>query len=289
MTYDLIGDGAPPNSVTFENYINNMPHLAPRSKYTYVSLYKRFKKLGYQDDIHSIMRYLNRYRSRPDRNMILHYAKYTGDRNLYWQIKELPFKRQQPKPHNIPTQEEFIKVMKYLKIEERMIAKFLFYTGARIHEAFLIYREDLHDDGTVTLRTKGGKYRTVTLPYNYYGELLHYVKEVKGTLAKDKLFYNHKTGNLETKRKYFAWKLNRTARTIINKTLPTHDFRRFCATFLYSETRDIEFVRRILGHEDISSTHRYTQYVVSKHDNSIAQQIFNKLERKMNPPQNDGG
>lgn len=271
-----------PSYETFEEYLKAVPSLAPRTKERWLILYKRFTKLGYQHDIGGIMRYLNKYPSNLTKPVFIYYAKYKKDKELLSELRELKVKTPAPKPREIPTYEEFIKVINSLGREEQLIARFLLNTGARIHEAFTLLCEDLKDDGTVILRTKGGKYRTVALTDKYFNELRYYIKEIRGVLAKDYIFYDRKNTKLETKRVRFWVKLNRTARRIIHKTIPTHDFRRFTGTFLYEQTHDIEFVRRILGHADISTTHRYTQYASAKHDIRTAKEILSKLESPQN-------
>lgn len=57
-----------------------------------------------------------------------------------------------------------------------------------------------------------------------------------------------------------------------------HTFRHFKATMLYSQTKDILFVQRILGHKTLQNTLRYTQLIDIQEESGFICKVARSLE-----------
>ena len=261
----------------FEEYLTNMPSLSPASKNKYYSIIKGFIHY-WNGSTDMLNKFLSEHQHYNYKTALIHYFRWQGNADMVSYLEKIKIKIKQPKPRNIPSYEDFLKVIKTLDKEEYFIAKFMLLTGARCHEVFKIKLEDIDNEGKISFVTKGGKYREVYLVDSFFSELMNYLKNDKGTLLKEFIFYPNSNSKIESKVKTFWKKLNRMSQKTIGRNIQTHDFRRFCGTYLYEKTGDIEYVRRILGHSNINTTIRYAQYVDRERDIKKSKQILSELE-----------
>lgn len=197
-------------------------------------------------------------------------------------IKKIPkFKPLPAKPRKIPTYNDFMNVIDRLDDEERFISLFLLNTGARCGEIFKVKLRDINNkEGDLILETsKKGKYREIKIPRYFHSEILSYIKIKKGLLSGEYIFYTDNKPNPLSKLKKFHAKLNKVSMKTIGKNIGTHDFRRHYGTFLYSKTKDILLVQRLMGHSDIKTTSIYAKYATKKEDMEIAVQLLDDLQR----------
>jgi len=274
----------PPSFNDFVEYLAGVPSLSESSRKRYVNIVKKFNKYMGPLDMVSAGKYLTLHPTQMTKSALVHYAKYNKNFNLALEIRETKVKFRPRKPHAIPTLDEFMKVIKWLPKEEKFIAWFLLYSGIRSREAFTILLKDIKPDGQVKVHDlKGDKWRTVIMPAEYNQRLIHYLRDRKGVLLEEPIFYSHLKTGLRAKRERFYKKLHEKSLRILGKSIGTHDFRRYCATFLYKRSGyDIDFVKRMLGHKSITTTQIYTQYVDREHDVSRAKKLLDELETQQN-------
>lgn len=167
------------------------------------------------------------------------------------------------------TFDEFQKLLDNCKRKrDKLIIKFLFYTGVRVSELVNIKVSDiLFDEGYVKVFGKGGKERIVPLPDNLLEDLKEYIKS-QNLGPNDKLF------NLSTRQIERIIK-NTAIRAEINKKVTPHVLRHSLATLLLSKGVDIRFIQEILGHSSLSITQIYT-HIVPKQLKEVYKNVFEK-------------
>lgn len=205
----------------------------------------------------------------------------TEDEAAIWKRK-LPMVKEPPaKPREIPTVQEILKVIETLDKDERQIAKFMFYTGCRIHEALSVKMRDVDfKTGRVILYGKGRlekKPRPAKIPMDFASEIQAYVKDL-GILEAETIFWPNSKASLESKVDMFNRKLKKACEEILGRSTGSHDFRRIVATRLLEESgRDLQLVQRIMGHEKIETTLKYTQFVDREKDLDKGRDIMENL------------
>ena len=108
------------------------------------------------------------------------------------------------------------------------------------------------DEHTVTLRVKGGEFRTAQLTEDVE-QLLRaaphcqpdqsYIEALNGT-------------HISAQGIKIAWDRHKK-KLGINPLVTAHDLRRTAATILYSATKDLRVAQQLLGHKNLASTLRY--------------------------------
>lgn len=100
---------------------------------------------------------------------------------------------------------------------------------------------------------KGGIDRNLIIPE----VLIHYLKEWKNIRPKSEYFFCTLKGNRLNQR-YLCEMVKRYGRKAeINKIISPHTLRHTFSTNFYRQTKDIETLRKLLGHSDISTTQIY--------------------------------
>lgn len=268
--------------VKFKSWLDSSTKLGAQTKLNYLSTAKRIdaKTKGIYT-FENVMSFLKKSDSPATRSALNYWLAFLGLNDILKQLPELS--RNQPRPREIPTYAEFVQVIALLPDEERNIAKFLLYTGARCHEAFEAKFGDIDwDSGRINIESSkgGGKgFRTIELPPEFTIELKKYLAEEKGLLNNDRIFYSQSKGSLQTKVKEFYKKLNLTAFRVLNKKIGTHDFRRSYATFLYKQTGDLQLVNRLMGHSRLDTTLVYTRFATQKEDIDRAKKLLEDREK----------
>ena len=69
--------------------------------------------------------------------------------------------------------------------------------------------------------------------------------------------------------------VNKYTKAALGKPLSPHKLRAGFCSIMYNKTHDIEFVRRAVGHSNISTTQRYI--VTSKEEKRKASEIMDKI------------
>lgn len=167
-----------------------------------------------------------------------------------------------PKPHapnpreRIATPQELEAILKTADPRMRCFLLLCIQLGLRWAEACRVapknYDAEKH---TITLRTKGGKARTMPVPPMV--EALFGIAapqpEESGTPYVGLLSPRRKITNSGMRN---AYKQHRE-RCGIARDLNPHDFRRTLATKIYRETHDLQAAQQVLGHKSIATTAMY--------------------------------
>lgn len=269
-------------AVLFESYLKSSPNgvmLSPRTIRVYVFAIKSLIRRKKEIDRDYIVSFLQKHPRLEVRAAIIYYLKWKGFDDI---AESIPRVRPKEKKHReIPTYDEFMKVIKFLDAEERMIALFLLNTGARCHEVFKLLEKDIKPNGYVEFSTKGGYLRRVKLPDGFYRQLREYIDNDVGILPLEHLFYRKLNSNIDNKVKYFYKKLNIVAKRQLGKNIGTHDFRRFVAAYLYEKSgHDLKLVQSFLGHKKIETTAIYIEHLNTEKMLEKAGAILNELPMK---------
>lgn len=168
-----------------------------------------------------------------------------------------------PRSRSLPAREELVEVVKRLDGDYRRAALFIFYTGARISEAMDLRLRDVDfeaGEATIYVKHKVEKApRTVKPPREYLEELKAHVGKL-GILGPEHVFLPDSKASLRSRVDMFNQKFKRECLDVMGRSVGSHEFRRFAGTRIYEETRDIKLVRDFLGHADVRTTMKYTEY-----------------------------
>lgn len=160
--------------------------------------------------------------------------------------------------NNIPTEEEYNKLLEYLSgVENRdyyFMVRVLASTGARVSEFMEIKWEDIIN-GEVTLKGKGNKYRRFFFNAALQKEVKAYMKETgkTGYIAMGRFGRITQRG-LNQNLKSWGDKCG-----IDRKKMHPHAFRHFFAKMYLKKTNDVVQLADLLGHGSIDITRIYLQ------------------------------
>lgn len=243
----------------FKEYLRKETPLSDTSIQTYSNvLHNFFGQFKGSEDVGDFNRFLKKHPRQPVRSALKYYIRSRG-----LGIKLIKVREPRPKERIIPTIEEFIKVIELLPKEEKNIALFLLHTGARAHEAMKLKVGDFQYDGTIQFKTKGGQSRLIRVPPGYEKTLFNWVNS-RNLFASEYVFYTDRKSTINSKVIWFWIQLNATAKVHLNKTIQTHDFRRYYATYLrFIAGYEVEVIQKLMGHSNIRTTLRYTSYGVT--------------------------
>jgi integrase len=196
-----------------------------------------------------------------------------------WTKKTAVVKEPPPRPKEIPSPQEIMRVIDHMEKDDARIAKFMFYTGARISEALGVKLKDINfNTGVITLYGKGRlqkKPRSSKIPMELAGILQKEAKDL-GLLDGEFIFWPNSKAGIDSKVIMFNERFRKACIDILGKSIGSHDFRRIVATTLLKETGDLQLVQQILGHEKIETTQRYTKYVDKERYMDQAREIMKK-------------
>jgi len=156
-----------------------------------------------------------------------------------------------------------------LGLRNRALLEMLYGTGARISEAVGLDRDDLDPaSGTILLRGKGGKERTVPVGSYAMAAVEAYVVRARPELARTgrgtpALFLNARGGRLS---RQSAWTVLRDVaeRAGLAARVSPHTLRHSFATHLIDGGADVRVVQELLGHASVTTTQVYTLVTVDQ-------------------------
>ncbi len=159
---------------------------------------------------------------------------------------------QEKKLPSVLTSDEVFKLFGLAESErDRMILKFLYYTGMRVNEMIQVTKEDINiKEGVIRIRAETTKTRREAfqpIPKRLKEDLERWCSYKKD---KDRLFPLTKQRIWQLV-KYYAKKAG------IKKDVHPHTFRHSFATHIYEETNDLGKVQELLRHNSLSSTGIY--------------------------------
>jgi Site-specific recombinase XerD len=189
------------------------------------------------------------------------FLKFLDNENLAKQIKAPKVDKRLPK---FITYDELNRLLENAdNYRDKLIIKFLFYTGVRVSELIKIKKSDIiFEEGFVKVYGKGGKERIVPIPKELLNELKDYINKIN-----TENIFPLSSRQVERIIKNIAKKAG------INKKVTPHVLRHSLATTLLSKGVDIRYIQEILGHSSLNITQIYT-HVVPNQLKEIYQKIF---------------
>jgi len=188
------------------------------------------------------------------------FLKFLDNENLAKQIKAPKVDKRLPK---FITYDELNKLLENAEnYRDKLIIKFLFYTGVRVSELIKIKKNDIiFEEGFVKVYGKGGKERIVPVPKELLNELKDYINKIN-------------TENIFplSSRQVERIIKNTAKKSGISKKVTPHVLRHSLATTLLSKGVDIRFIQEILGHSSLNITQIYTHVVPNQ-----LKEIYNKV------------
>lgn len=135
-------------------------------------------------------------------------------------------------------------------------------SGLRVSELVGLTLPDLHlDAGFVQVHGKGNKERIVPVGEIAIDSLNNYINNDRMKLMKkhtDILFLNGRDGGQITRQGFFLIIKEKVKACGINKDISPHKLRHSFASHLLKNGVDLRLIQELLGHENISTTERYT-------------------------------
>ncbi|MCG2867856.1 MAG: tyrosine-type recombinase/integrase [Candidatus Nanopusillus acidilobi] len=189
------------------------------------------------------------------------FLKFLDNENLAKQIKAPKVDKRLPK---FITYDELNRLLENAdNYRDKLIIKFLFYTGVRVSELIKIKKSDIiFEEGFVKVYGKGGKERIVPIPKELLNELKDYINKIN-----TENIFPLSSRQVERIIKNIAKKAG------IDKKVTPHVLRHSLATTLLSKGVDIRYIQEILGHSSLNITQIYT-HVVPNQLKEIYQKIF---------------
>jgi len=177
------------------------------------------------------------------------FLKFLDNESLAKQIKAPKVDKRLPK---FITYDELNKLLENSEnYRDKLIIKFLFYTGVRVSELIKIKKSDIiFEEGFVKVYGKGGKERIVPIPKELLNELKDYINKIH-----TENIFPLSSRQVERIIKNIAKKAG------INKKVTPHVLRHSLATTLLSKGVDIRYIQEILGHSSLNITQIYTHVV----------------------------
>jgi integrase/recombinase XerD len=188
------------------------------------------------------------------------FLKFLDNENLAKQIKAPKVDKRLPK---FITYDELNRLLENAdNYRDKLIIKFLFYTGVRVSELIKIKKSDIiFEEGFVKVYGKGGKERIVPIPKELLNELKDYINKIN-----TENIFPLSSRQVERIIKNIAKKAG------INKKVTPHVLRHSLATTLLSKGVDIRYIQEILGHSSLNITQIYTHVVPNQ-----LKEIYNKV------------
>lgn len=140
-------------------------------------------------------------------------------------------------------------------IRNKAIISLMLNCGLRVSEVTNLKPQDINitKANLRIIQGKGGKDRDLAMP-DYTQELL---KKWKAIRPKGRYFFTTLRGGKLSIRYIHAFITRYAEKAKIHKKISPHTLRHSYSTEFYRRTKDIETLRRILGHSDISTTTIY--------------------------------
>ena len=145
----------------------------------------------------------------------------------------------------------------YTGLRNKAMITLMLNTGLRVSEVTDLKTNsiDLNKRSLKVVNGKGGKDRNLIIPDKTAELLKQWTK--KRTEGTGHYLFNTKEGK-QLSREYIFMMIKRyTTRAGIDKNIYPHSLRHTFATSFYKQTKDIETLRKLLGHSDISTTQIY--------------------------------
>lgn len=149
-----------------------------------------------------------------------------------------------------------------IETRNKAMIELTYASGLRVSELVDLKLEDLHlDAGFVQIHGKGNKERIVPVGEVAIDSINYYLENARPQLSKkhnDYVFLNGRDGNNMTRQAFFLIIKEKVKEAGIKKDISPHKLRHSFASHLLKNGVDLRLIQELLGHEDISTTERYT-------------------------------
>lgn len=149
-----------------------------------------------------------------------------------------------------------------LETRNKAMIELAYASGLRVSELVELKLSDLHlDAGFVQIHGKGNKERIVPVGEIAIDSLNYYLENARLQLLKkhnDYIFINGRDGGHMTRQAFFLIIKDKVKQAGIKKEISPHKLRHSFASHLLKNGVDLRLIQELLGHEDISTTERYT-------------------------------
>ena len=149
-----------------------------------------------------------------------------------------------------------------LETRNKAMIELTYASGLRVSELIDLKLSDLHlDAGFVQIHGKGNKERIVPMGEIAIDSLNYYIENARHLLLKkhtDFVFINGRDGSQMTRQAFFLIIKDKVKQAGIKKEISPHKLRHSFASHLLKNGVDLRLIQELLGHEDISTTERYT-------------------------------
>ena len=149
-----------------------------------------------------------------------------------------------------------------IEARNKAMIELAYASGLRVSELVSLKLGDIHlDMQYVQVYGKGNKERIVPVGEKAIDSINYYLKNARPQLLKshsDMLFLNAKDGKPITRQGFFLILKEKAKEAGIKKEISPHKLRHSFASHLLKNNVDLRIIQELLGHEDISTTERYT-------------------------------
>lgn len=181
------------------------------------------------------------------------------------------------------TEYDFSKILKVIKsessrnkIRDYLVMLLLMTTGMRETALISINIEDIDFDKQTLLVTDKGKREFIYTIQPEVMEILYEWLEQRALKAKgNALFINPSGDRLSTQSVYDI--VRKYTKKALDKPVSPHKIRSGFCSILYSDTHDIEYVKRAVGHRRLTTTQRYI-ITDNKEMENASKAIMNKIK-----------
>lgn len=151
---------------------------------------------------------------------------------------------------------------------DKAILELLYATGMRVSELCCLAIADL-SDGFVKVKGKGRKERLIPIGAVAMSAIDDYLLHFRGKAESCEPLFSSRNGKAISR--VWVWsRIKAYAKAAkIQKTVSPHTLRHSFATHLLENGADLRLIQELLGHEDISTTDRYTHVASSRLKNAF--------------------
>lgn len=142
---------------------------------------------------------------------------------------------------------------------DKALLTLIYGCGLRISEALAVSKKNLENSQTLIVTGKGKKQRMVPLLDVVKKRIEEYLAICPFKILFDQPIFLTPKGKAYTRRDFSALILKVRKSLNLSDTITPHSFRHSFATHLLEAGGDLRTIQELLGHEDLSTTQRYTK------------------------------
>lgn len=158
---------------------------------------------------------------------------------------------------------------------DQALMSLLYGCGLRISEGLSISKKSLQNDQVLTVTGKGKKQRMVPLLPIVKKRIEEYLVELPFALDDESGIFISHSGKAYSRFDFDHLIKNLRRSLNLSETITPHSFRHSFATHLLESGGDLRSIQELLGHENLSTTQRYT-----KIDKSRLLSVYNSVQKR---------